>query len=113
MKKIFTLLFCVVALGFAANANETSNVDKIINVLLGNGQTTAIMGTNLDVNHDGAITIADVTAQIDFELQTQQANPAPLMKVDTPLKAQKISEFKTERAKAIEADELNRKKMAK
>ena len=72
MKKIFTLLFCVVAMGFAANASELPLVDKCINVLLGNEQPTAIMAANLDANGDGVINIADVTTLIDMALQAQQ-----------------------------------------
>lgn len=76
MKKIFTLLFCVVAMGFAANASELPLVDKCINVLLGNEQPTAIMATNLDANGDGVINIADVTTLIDMALLSQQQAPA-------------------------------------
>jgi len=76
MKKIFTLLFCVVAMGFAANASELPLVDKCINVLLGNEQPTAIMATNLDANGDGVINIADVTTLIDMALLGQQQAPA-------------------------------------
>ena len=74
MKKIFTLLFCVVAMGFAANASELPMVDKCINVLLGIEQPTAIMATNLDANGDGVINIADVTTLIDMALLAQQQN---------------------------------------
>lgn len=76
MKKIFTLLFCVVAMGFAANASELPLVDKCINVLLGNEQPTALMAVNLDANGDGVINIADVTTLIDMALQSQQQAPA-------------------------------------
>ena len=76
MKKIFTLLFCVVAMGFAANASELPLVDKCINVLLGNEQPTALMAANLDANGDGVINIADVTTLIDMALQAQQQAPA-------------------------------------
>lgn len=76
MKKIFTLRFCVVAMGFAANASELPLVDKCINVLLGNEQPTAIMATNLDANGDGVINIADVTTLIDMALLSQQQAPA-------------------------------------
>ena len=76
MKKIFTLLFCVVAMGFAANASELPLVDKCINVLLGVEQPTAIMATNLDANGDGVINIADVTTLIDMALLGQQQAPA-------------------------------------
>ena len=76
MKKIFTLLFCVVAMGFAANASELPMVDKCINVLLGIEQPTAIMAANLDANGDGVINIADVTTLIDKALLAQQQAPA-------------------------------------
>ena len=69
MKKIFTLLFCVMAMSFAANA--TDNLEPVyhcINVLLNQNQTTNVMTTNLDANHDGAISIADVTTLIDMAL---------------------------------------------
>ena len=72
MKKIFTLLFCVVDMGFAANASELPLVDKCINVLLGVEQPTAIMAANLDANGDGVINIADVTTLIDMALLAQQ-----------------------------------------
>ena len=77
MKKIFTLLFCVVAMCFAANSSELPMVDKCINVLLGNEQPTALMAVNLDANGDGVINIADVTTLIDMALQAQQQAPAP------------------------------------
>ena len=77
MKKILTLLFCVVAMGFAANASDLPLVDKCINVLLGYEQPTAIMAANLDANGDGVINIADVTTLIDMALQAnQQKAPA-------------------------------------
>ena len=77
MKKIFTLLFCIVAMGFAANASDLPLVDKCINVLLGYEQPTAIMAANLDANGDGVINIADVTTLIDMALQAnQQKAPA-------------------------------------
>lgn len=74
MKKIFTLLFCVVAMGLAANASEFPMVDKCINVLLGNEQPTAMMAANLDANHDGEITIDDLAIIIDKELWTQKVD---------------------------------------
>ena len=70
MKKIFTLLICVVAMSFAAHAND-NNMDLVyrcIDVLMGKSQPTAIMTTNLDANHDGVIDIADVTTLIDMAL---------------------------------------------
>lgn len=82
MKKIFTLLFCVVAMGLAANANETSLVDHCINVLLGTEQPTALMAANLDANHDGVINIDDVTTLIDMALAEKQVNRAPAQDID-------------------------------
>ena len=65
MKKIFTLLFCVAAMAFAASAQGDDNVDKCINIVLGNEQpTTTIKAVNYDVNQDGVIDIEDVTLMI-------------------------------------------------
>ena len=82
MKKFFTLLFCVAAMSFAASANEAPNVDEYINALLNGNQTTTLRGANLDFNHDGIVSIADVTAIIDNNLETQeqQVNRAPASK---------------------------------
>ena len=84
MKKIFTLLFCVIALGFTVNADEMPMVDKCIDVLLGAEQPTQLMAVNLDANHDGVISIADLTTLIDQAMvgrQTNHAN-APKQAVD-------------------------------
>lgn len=77
MKRFFTLLFCVAAMCVAAHANESTLVNQCINVLLGNEQPTTLMATNLDANHDGAITIDDVTTLIDMALAQQNVNRAP------------------------------------
>jgi len=77
MKKIFTLLFCVLAMGLSANAEDLPLVDRCINVLLGNETPTTLMATNLDANNDGVISIADVTTLIDEALQVNQVNAAP------------------------------------
>ena len=78
MKKIFTLLFCMVAISFAASANNyVDRVDQCINVLLGKTTPTTLMTSNLDANHDGMLSIDDVTAIIDEGLQEQQINRAP------------------------------------
>lgn len=78
MKKIFTLLFCMVAISFAASANNyVDRVEQCINVLLGKTTPTTLMTTNLDANHDGMLSIDDVTAIIDEGLQEQQINRAP------------------------------------
>jgi len=78
MKKFFTLLFCVAAMGFAASANEAPNVNDCINTLLSGNQATTLRGVNLDFNNDGIVSIADVTAIIDYNLMVQeQINRAP------------------------------------
>lgn len=77
MKKIFTLLFCVVAVSFAASADNYANrAEQCINALLGK-TTTTLMINNLDANNDGALTIDDVTTIIDEDLQAQQTRRAP------------------------------------
>lgn len=83
MKKIFTLLFCVVAVSFAANAdNYVNRVEQCINALLGNTSPTTLMINNLDANHDGALSIDDVTTMIDEDLQAQQTRRAPAKEND-------------------------------
>lgn len=77
MKKFFTLLFCVVTMSLAANANEPTLVDRCINVLLGQTQNTMLMTPNLDANHDGMISIIDATMLIDQALEAQQVQKAP------------------------------------
>lgn len=81
MKKIFTLLFCVVAMGLAANAEE-SLIDQCINALLTQDQNTTLRSATLDANNDGVLTIADVTTLIDMNLMAQQINRAPAKKTD-------------------------------
>ena len=80
MKKIFTLLFCVAAI--TAGATDTSMVEKCVNVLLGNEVPTATLAADLDANHDGIISIADVTTLIDMALETQKVNRAPSRDID-------------------------------
>jgi len=82
MKKIFTLLFCVVAMGFAANASNIPVVDRCINALLGNDQPATLMATNLDADNDGELTIADVTTLIDQDIFANQPNMAPARDID-------------------------------
>jgi hypothetical protein len=90
MKKIFTLLFCVVAIGFASNASELPLVDRCINVLLGNEQTTQLMATELDANHDGIISIADVTTLIDEALQAKELKRARARNIDVEAIAKQV-----------------------
>ena len=77
MKKFFTLLFCVTVMGISAHAETTDIVYQCIDKLLGGQQSTTIMATNLDANHDGVLNIADVTTLIDIVLQANQPNFAP------------------------------------
>ncbi len=79
MKKIFTLLFCVVALGFAAQAQDATVVDRCINVLLNQDQPTLRAAVaDLDANQDGILSILDATMLIDRNLQVQQTQQAPV-----------------------------------
>lgn len=81
MKKIFTLLFCVMAMGFAANAADDANmVYRCMDALLNQEQPTTIMAANLDANNDGEFNIADVTTLIDMRLQASQVRMAPAQK---------------------------------
>ena len=78
MKKIFTLLFCAIALSFTASADDL--VSECMNTLL-SGNGTRLMATNvnaqLDANQDGVISIADVTVLIDMKLEQENVNRAP------------------------------------
>lgn len=76
MKKIFTLLFCVVALGFAAHANDEVMIDECINLLLTQDQPTATRAANFDLNNDGIISVVDLTMMIDRNIEAK-ANRAP------------------------------------
>lgn len=75
MKKIFTLLFCLAAV--AVTANATTNYEQCINVLLGNEVLTPALSATLDANHDGEVSIADVTTMIRQEYEQKKANLAP------------------------------------
>ena len=79
MKKIFTLLFCALALGFAANADNSALIDQCINAAVNNtGAELLMMSPDLDVNHDGVINITDVTLLINQNLQgAPQVNRSP------------------------------------
>lgn len=88
MKKIFTLLFCVVALTAAADTN--SRIEQCVNALLNRPASTMITAPNLDADGDGVLTIADVTTLIDQSLQAQ-VNHAPSQKVDIEALAKEIT----------------------
>ena len=96
MKKIFTLLFALVALTAAADNNTM--VDRCINVLLGNEQPTTLMATNLDANSDGAVTIDDVAVLVDIQLwgTTGNINHAPAQVGDIDALVNKVLETKVE-----------------
>ena len=81
MKKIFTLLFCLVALSAAAN-NE-AQIQQCINALLTQTPNTQMMApnANLDADGDGVLTIADVTTLID-QMLLGDVNRAPAKKID-------------------------------
>ena len=78
MKKIFTLLFCVAGMTFAANAaTDLTTVQQCINALLVQDQnaksTTAPV---MDPNQDGVLSIADVTYLIQKLLDEEQKTQA-------------------------------------
>ena len=102
MKKIFTLLLCALAFGFAANADEAM-VNQCINTVLDNNPVaTTLTAPDMDANHDGVINITDVTTLINQNLAERpqfrsaskqgktvspQAKATPkLTKVDTRIK---------------------------
>lgn len=95
MKKFFTLLFCVVALGLSANASDFPIVDKCINVLLGTENPKTIMATDLDANHDGVISISDVTTLIDQQLSSQGSQRAPMQDIDVDALIDEVLKSKT------------------
>lgn len=89
MKKIFTLLFCVVAL--TAAANNEAQVQQCINALLNNTATPQLMApnANLDADNDGALTIADVTTLID-QMLTGEPSMAPAQQIDIDALAKQV-----------------------
>ena len=88
MKKIFTLLFCVVALTAAADTN--SRIEQCVNALLHRQAPNMMMAANLDADGDGLLTIADVTTLID-QMLAEQVNRAPSQKVDIDALAKEIT----------------------
>ncbi len=87
MKKIFTLLFCVVALSAAANVDE--QIQQTIDVLLNKANPAKLTAANLDANGDGMLDIADVTYLIDQKLQGD-VNRAPAKQIDIDKLADEI-----------------------
>lgn len=102
MKKIFTLLFCLIGMTLAANATDRATVDQCIQALLngGNGNTTMLTAPNLDANQDGVLNIHDVTFMIQEMLQAEEAemtNRAPAKdKVDVDALIKQVLETKEE-----------------
>ena len=98
MKKIFTLLFCVAAMAFAANANETNDdgvINRCINIVLGLEQpSTNLNSMNFDVNNDGVIDVADVTMLIAQKLERQKLQ-APAKQIDVDRLIQEVLESPT------------------
>lgn len=84
MKKIFTLLFCVAAMTFAANAN--TNYERCIEFLLQQDTPARCTAANLaefDANLDGDININDVTTMIGQILEQRHATAAPRTEMPT------------------------------
>jgi hypothetical protein len=82
MKKIFTLLFCVASVAFAASA-EGGKVQQCIDVILGKTTPTKLMATNLDANNDGVIDVGDVTMLIKQDLEKKAVKvKAPAQRID-------------------------------
>lgn len=79
MKKIITSLFCILAVGLFAQANENVLINKCIDrVLEGDNATMVITAPSMDVNNDGAINITDITIMINQDLQSRnQTTNAP------------------------------------
>ena len=74
MKKIFTLLFCLVGMTMAANATDLTPVYQCAHAVLShNGNTLMLNNPNMDANHDGVLNIADVTCMINEILKAEQA----------------------------------------
>lgn len=96
MKKIFTLLFCVAAMAFAANAQDDDAVQKCINIVLGNEQpTTTIKAANYDVNQDGVIDIEDVTLLIQANLEAKVQKAPAQEEIDIDNLVKEVLESKT------------------
>jgi len=113
MKKIFTLLFCITAMALAANAN--SRAEMCINALLGNHASASLNAIDLDANHDGVINITDVTAFIDMDLQTAQAeaNRAPEQEIDVDAIARKVVEAEVAEPTITDVNEAIHKNLKK
>ena len=96
MKKIFTLLICLMGMTFAANATD---VQDCINYLLshhGEAQRLNTMNANFDANQDGVVNISDVTFMINENLRAQQTDMAPARNTDIPALINEVLETETE-----------------
>lgn len=76
MKKIFTLLFCVAAMAFAAQADDNF-IDQCINYVLYNGGTPTVRAAEFDANNDGVVNISDVIFLVNQSTNEAQINQAP------------------------------------
>ena len=81
MKKIFTLLFCLIGMAMTASATDLTPAYQCAHAVLShNGNTQMLTAPNMDANHDGVLNIADVTFLINQALEAEQAeqiNRAP------------------------------------
>ncbi len=94
MKKIFTFLFCLMALGLTAQADEAL-VNQCIDAALNNANDQVTLASpSIDVNHDGVINITDVTLLINQDLAEKQAvKRAPKNKKGELVPMQKITDY--------------------
>lgn len=83
MKKIFTLLLFVAAMALTANA-DNAKVQNCIDVALGKEAPAKFMGTNMDVNNDGVVDVADVALLIKMDLNEKKDAmfKAPAQRID-------------------------------
>ena len=78
MKKIFTLLFCIAGMAFAAGAQDLTPVRQCIDALLAQDSATKFTkAPEMDPNQDGVLTIADVTYLINQMLKESTVQKAP------------------------------------
>lgn len=86
MKKVFTLLFCVVAMALSASASDFTLVERCINYLLNPQAPKTLTASSqeaiYDANHDGVISISDVTTMIDQQLAATNVQNAPSQDID-------------------------------
>lgn len=102
MKKIFTSLFCVLAVGLFAHADDNALIDQCINTVLGGDNATMTIATpNMDVNHDGVVNITDITIMINQDIQNRKAKAPAKLPDFKPAKFAKVI-YKEDGTKVIE-----------